>query len=253
MPDLLPDMLFAVIKNKGLKRLSAFNRLLSFMAVKASSREIAYLHKDLENILEEYHKEWPYHDYGEGYFYQGYPPLLIRGLRDTEFRFRLYNLDSILNSDMSLLDIGCNTGFLSLMTAKRCAHVDAFDNNPFLIRIAERCRAFEGFRNVAFSCCSFDEFKTDSKYDVVLSLANHYTFDGNMRPRFRDYMEKIRKMMKDGGQLIFESHPGEHKEPFLRQNLHSLNDIFKIRSETIMSSRISVYDTNRIVVWMEVI
>lgn len=253
MPASIGDLLYFVIRNKGVRRLSAFNRLLSAMAVKAGDAEISSLHGELELILEECHKKWPHYDYGEGYFYQGYPPLCIHGLRNTDFRFKLYRLDSILNSDAKVLDIGCNAGFLSLTIAKRCAYVDAFDNNPFLIRIAEQCCQFEALRNVTFSCSTFGEFKTASAYDIVLSLANHHTFDGNMRPDFRAYMEKIRGLMKNGGKLIFESHPGEHKAPSLRQQLDSLKDLFKIDAEMIVSTKGNIYDTNRLVAWLEAV
>lgn len=253
MPPKLSGLVAAIVKNGGVKRLSAMNRLLGFIAVKTAGSEIISLHNDLGLILEEYHKKWPYYDYGEGYFYQSYEPLLIHGLRNTAFRFKLYKLNSLLKTNMAVLDVGCNTGFLSIMAAKHCGHVDAFDNNPFLIRIAERCREFEGLRNISFLCSTFDEFNATSAYDLALFLANHHTFDGNMRPEFRSCMKKIRENMKTGGHLIFESHPGEYRTHFLRRHLDSLHGIFKINSEIVVSTRKSAYDTDRLVAWMEAV
>ena len=130
-----------------------------------------------------------------GTFYQSYPTLSIRGLRQTDVRFEFYELNTRLKPETRVLDIGCNTGFLSLMIAKCCKQIDAFELNPFLIQIAEKCMEYEGIENAAFSCSDFDGFYDEQKkkgldetYDIVLSLANHHTFDGQMRPDFRDYM-----------------------------------------------------------------
>jgi hypothetical protein len=116
--------------------------------------------------------------------------------------------------------------------------------NPFKIRVAEKCREYEGVENVNFFISSFDDFRSDSKYDVVFSLANHHTFDGNMRPEFRTYIDTIRNMTTDSGYLIFESHPSEYKKPDLKKNIESIQDLFQIDSEAITSTRKSSYDTN---------
>lgn len=252
----LLSLLCGVIKNKKARRLSAINEMLDYISLKHKDQKLSALHTELRSILAESKKKWPHYDYGEGYFYQSCPALSIRGLRDTGFRYDLYNLacgQPILNKDMDVLDIGCNAGLLSLMMAKNCRHVDAFDNNPFLIRIAERCRVFLRVENVSFSCSHFDDFRTNSKYSLVLSLANHYTFDRNMRPDFRLYMERIRSIVEDGGRLIFESHPGEYKDEILKRNLESAGDLFKIESEQIVSTLRSIYDTNRLVVCLKAV
>jgi len=250
MSSKIVKLVLAVISNRGARRLSAFNRLISYLGRKGTDQRVSGLHDELEKILEESHKKWPHYDYGEGYFYQSYPPLFIQGLRNTDFRFKLYKLDSILTPKMVTLDIGCNTGFLSLMIAKNCKHIDAFDNNPFLIQIAEKCRQFENTENINYCCLTFDQFNSDLKYDLVLSLANHHTFDGNMCPEFRKYIERIRQMMQKGGLLIFESHPGEFRQPFFKDQLAILNDFFNIENERVVSTVKSAFDTNRSVVWM---
>jgi cyclopropane fatty-acyl-phospholipid synthase-like methyltransferase len=125
--------------------------------------------------------------------------------------------------------------------------------NPFVIRIAEKCCEYEGVENVKFFTSSFDDFKADCKYDVVFSLANHHTFDGKMRPEFRSYIEKIRNIINERGLLIFESHPGEHKTPHLKEQLETIQDLFKIDSEVIVSTTKSVYDTNRYVAWLKAV
>jgi len=250
MSSKITKLVLSVINNRGAKRLSTFNRLIGYFGRKASDQRVSNLHEELEKILEESHKKWPHYDYGEGYFYQSYSPLFIHGFRNTDFRFKLYKLDAILTPKTTMLDIGCNTGFLSLMSAKNCKHIDAFDNNPFLIQIAEKCKQFENIENINFSCLTFDELRPDGKYDLVLSLANHHTFDGNMRPEFRKYIEKIRKMMEKEGVLIFESHPGEFRQPSFKNQLAILKDFFHIENEQVVSTVKSAFDTNRVVVWM---
>lgn len=253
MPRKLSELLLSVVKSKKTRRLSAFNELLDFFALKGKSNELVALHNELNLILEESHQKWPHHDYGEGYFYQSNHNLSIRGLRNTEFRFSFYRLGELLTKDTRVLDIGCNAGFLSLKMAGYCKHVDAFELNPFLIRIAKKCGQFEGIKNVTFSCSTFEDLPITSSYSMVLSLANHHTFDGNMRPDFRKYMERIRSIMESGGQLIFESHPEEYKDPLLKKHLDSVVDLFKIESEKVVLTKRSIFDTNRLVVWMRAV
>jgi len=241
------NLLYAVIKSQGMRRLSALNRMLDYMALQLADTKLLLLHNELQDILYESHRKWSFYDYGEGYFYQSHSPLSIRGLRNTDLRFKIYELDSILNREDRVLDIGCNSGFLSLMIARYCKSVDAFDCNPYLIQIAELCRKFEGRENVHFFNCSFDDLEITEPYSMVLSLANHHTFDGNMRPEFRTYMEQIRNICVPGGKLIFESHPGEHKKPFLKEQLESIQNLFQIDSEIAVNTKKSVYDTNRLV------
>jgi 2-polyprenyl-3-methyl-5-hydroxy-6-metoxy-1,4-benzoquinol methylase len=253
MPRKLSELLLSVVTSKKTKRLSALNELLDFFALRGKNNELIALHNELKLILEESHQQWPYHDYGEGYFYQSNHDLSIRGLRNTDFRFSFYRLEELLTENTRVLDIGCNAGFLSLKMARYCKHVDAFDLNPFLIRIAKKCSQFEGINNVTFSCSTFDDFPINSSYSMILSLANHHTFDGNMRPDFRKYMERIRKIIESGGQLIFESHPKEYKDPLLKKHLDSVADLFKIESEKLVLTRQSIFDTNRLVVWMSAV
>jgi len=252
MPESLLGLIKAVIIKRGVRRFSAINEMLDHISVGGDQR-LGALHGELRAILDESHKGWPSYDYGEGYYYQSYGPLKIRGFRNTALRLEMYGLPEVLDKDKRLLDIGCNAGFLALACARYCRHVDAFELNPYLIRIAERCREYEGIENVTFSCCSFDDFRPDPPYDVVLSLANHHTFDGNMRPEFRGYIEKIRGLMPTGGRLLFESHPGEHRQPQLREHLGSIQDLFRTVSELEVNTRRSVYDTNRLVVWLEAV
>ncbi|MBN1671910.1 MAG: class I SAM-dependent methyltransferase [Kiritimatiellae bacterium] len=165
----------------------------------------------------------------------------------------MYELDSRLRRDDEVLDIGSNAGFLSLMIAKRCARVDAVELNPYLVRIAQRCREFDGADNVSFLCSSFEDADLSGPYSLVLSLANHHTFDGNMRPDFRRYIERIRSLTASGGRLLFESHPGEYRRPELRQHLDEVRDLFQVNGERVTSSYRSVYDTNRLVVWLDAV
>lgn len=244
------NIIGSVVKNRGMKRLSAVNRMLDYLSLQCADNKYKILHKNLQDILNESHEKWTSYDYGEGYFYQSYSPLIISGLRNTEFRFKLYKFDRIINQNDRVLDIGCNSGFLSLKIASRCKHVDAFDNNPYLIRIAELCRIFEGRENVRFQNCTFDNFLRTMPYSIILSLANHHTFDGNMRPEFSSYLRALRNMTVAGGKLIFESHPGEYKERSLKEQFVSNKDLFRIDEEMISSVKTNVLDTDRLVVWL---
>ena len=50
------------------------------------------------------------------------------------------------------------------------------------------------------------------KFEVVLSLANHDTYDMNTKYNLDEYFKKISNLLVNSGILIFESHP-EAYEP----------------------------------------
>lgn len=163
------------------------------------------LHRQLRARLEEQKKNWE-NEYCDGYFYQGYERIGISGVKPTEQRLKNYSIYELLSEDQSVLDIGSNCGFLAVHVAGSVKQVDAIEINPYLNKIGEDTAHFLGTENVNFITANFSTFATQKKYDVVFSLSNHHTIDGNLNMGFSRYSEKIFNLLKPGGLLFFESH-----------------------------------------------
>lgn len=176
------------------------------------------LQKSFYQIVEK-SKSWDAYDYNQGYFYHSFPSGKIGGLRDTAIRIQEYKLCRELH-DKRVLNIGCNLGFLDCELNSFVNHIDAFDINPYLIEIAKLAKKFLCINNVEFYVCSFEEYNFGSSYDVVLSFANHSTYDGKTRHTIYEYFQKISKLLNNDGILLLESHAPLYEKNF--------DDILKI-------------------------
>jgi SAM-dependent methyltransferase len=174
----------------------------------AKRPDLLVVHREMNRQLALQAEEWESYDYGEGYFYQSSDELGITGLRDTTARVAAFALLERV-AGRSVLEIGCNTGFLTLAIAPAAAHVVAFELNPYLVAIARIGARFLRADNVDFSVCAFEDFTAGERFDDVLSFANHHTYDGNTRQSLEDYFARCHACSRPGGRLIFESHPPE--------------------------------------------
>ena len=164
------------------------------------------IHQQINALLARQHDEWPTYDYGVGYHYQSSTELGITGLRDTAGRVSAFALSRRLNAT-SVLEIGCNTGFIALAVAPHVRRLVGFELNPLLIDIANVGKNFLNVSNVEFLVSSFEDFSSSELFDVVLSFANHHTYDGNTHQSLDDYFKRCWALTSIGGQLLFESHP----------------------------------------------
>tara|TARA_A100000164_G_C21932803_1_gene786540 strand:+ start:790 stop:1479 length:690 start_codon:yes stop_codon:yes gene_type:complete len=147
------------------------------------------------------------HDYGNGYFYQSFEKINLNGLRKTQTRVDALNLNNYIENK-NVLDIGTNTGFLIMQTNllfKKCVAID-WDKPSILI--AKECQKKLEIDNINFFCKNFLEFESDDKFDLILSLANHTTYDGGIK-NYIEYFDHIKKFLKKNSILIFESHHPE--------------------------------------------
>jgi SAM-dependent methyltransferase len=182
--------------------------------------------KQLLHSLAEARAQRPFVDYGAGYLYQSFPRLGLRGFRRTEVRAAQMNIASAL-VNRSVLEIGCNSGFLSMTLAPGTRRYVAFDNNPYLIDIAKLAQRELGDGQVDFSVDTIEAFALIKRFEVVLSFANHSTWDGNMTLPLDAYFEKIRTLLVEGGLLFFESHhPVLENDSQLRNTLQVMGRHF---------------------------
>ena len=165
-------------------------------------------------------------------FYQGFDEIKIDGWRPSEKRFERYNITDYLSKTKSALDIGCNCGFFTIVVSRYVNHIDGVELNPYLTAIANDTKEFLKVQNASFVTSSFERYQTDKKYDVIFSLANDETIDGNTKFTFKEYMEKIKTLLIDNGLVMFETVSTDTYEPrlfqpkleFMKKHFHILED-----------------------------
>lgn len=230
----VPKLLIgALIANSRLRRLSLVNRYRDYLGL-AGKPDLLSLHRRLNEHLAISAQTWSSYDYGEGYFYQSMPRIGVSGLRNTAARVEAMNLQNLV-AGKRVLEIGCNSGFLALLMAERAAHVTGMDVNPHLIDIARDTAAYLGLKNVQFDVGSFEDFTAPEPFDVVLSFANHHTYDGNTRQSIEEYFAKCRDLLAPGGLFLFESHTPAYEGAGLAGVIDTIGRLFTIREKKTLS------------------
>ena len=154
------------------------------------------------------------YDYGEGFFYQSIPAINLAGLRDTKQRLEILKLDEIVEGK-KVLDIGCNIGSILIELKSNYKKAIGIDYNQECINVGKQVIDNLQKKKLELICEDFNTFDFKEKFDVVLSLANHSTFDKGISDT-KFYFKKIKSLIKKGGVLVIESHAPlfEKKEDF---------------------------------------
>jgi SAM-dependent methyltransferase len=223
------DSLFA---RSRVERVGILNRLRDYAVVRDAPGLLA-LHLRLQEALAQAAREWDGYDYGEGYFYQSFPPASISGLRDTAARVAAMELLERVRG-RSVLEIGCNTGCIALSIASAASRVDAFDVNPHLVGIAELLACHVGTGSVRFAAGRFEDRSRTDRYDVVLSFANHSTYDRKTAQSVEEYFARCAAVTEPGGTLLFESHPPEHEGGRLPEVLRAVERHFEVLDKRVL-------------------
>ena len=204
----LKRRLQALLITDSLKRRAALDELRDYRALRRNADdELWALHAELERIRVDQTANYSDYDYGNGYYYQSMPALTISGFRDTQARVSALQLSERLQGKR-VLDIGSNTGFVLLSVASVLSSGTGVEFNPYLVETAKAAAKHMQADNTEFIANSFEEVELpQGSFDVVLSLANHSTYDGNTQQTIDSYFQRIFGLLDTGGQLIFESHP----------------------------------------------
>jgi hypothetical protein len=115
-----------------------------------------------------------------------------------------------------------------------------------LIDIAKETSTFLKLQNLDFQCTSFEKFNSDKKFDVILSFANHSTFDGKTEQTVEQYFIRCSHFCVDNGIMIFESH-----HPNYEKNLDEVMciiDKYFIEQERKKITLGNFYDVGRTIV-----
>tara|TARA_B110001454_G_scaffold171486_1_gene162323 strand:+ start:1467 stop:2141 length:675 start_codon:yes stop_codon:yes gene_type:complete len=148
-------------------------------------------------------------------FYQGFEKIGIDGCRPTEKRFLRYKIEKYLSKEKIALDIGSNCGFLTIYLSSFLKYIDGVELNPYLTNIGKDTKEFLGEKNVDFHTTRFEDYQTDKKYNIIFSLANDDTIDGNTQFSFNEYINKIQKLLQPNGLLMWETISPDTYDPEL--------------------------------------
>lgn len=158
--------------------------------------------------------------FGTTDFYQNYPPLKMSGSRNTISRLKTYNLLSKVNKKMTALDIGGNICFFSIYLSKYLKHIDVVEQNKNLTDIGLKLMKYEKIKNVKIYNQDFKKFKSNKKYDLILSLAIHKW----VGLTFEKYLNKISCFMHKDTLLLLESHAIYYNDgDYLKDKINNFN------------------------------
>jgi len=171
-------------------------------------RQLPMLHTEIQGILARQKAQYAFQAYAYGHPYQAFATLGIFGDRPTEERFDIYRLRDILGPNETVLDVGCNCGFMAVYASYRtgCRAV-GIDINPYMIEIGKLCARFLRVDDrVSLAAMRFQDFSSTQKFSVVFSFATHWTDDGNYRVALTEHLARLNSFLQPGGLLVFESH-----------------------------------------------
>jgi SAM-dependent methyltransferase len=193
-------------------------------------RDLPALHTRIEAILETQRREYPHYAYFFGRPYQSLGILGIFGERASEERFDVYGLADLIGPKDTVLDIGCNCGFMAVLAAFRTGcRAYGLDINPHMIDIGRAAADFLNLKDrVRLEAGKFQELQSEERFSIVFSFATHWTDDGNYRVELDEHFGRIHGFLTDGGLLIFESHCADVGQPTFYAAMERARDLFDI-------------------------
>jgi|688.fasta_scaffold42219_4 2-polyprenyl-3-methyl-5-hydroxy-6-metoxy-1,4-benzoquinol methylase len=188
--------------------LSSENSLIAVFTLDEKNKKKEMMNQNYSNLKSIYDKKQQF--FGNGNFYQNFPTLDLPGTRDCLLRMREYRCEEFIHENDILLDIGCNTGFLSMEISKLCKFVDAYDNEPELIETAKAAQEIASIQNCNFFLQNFNYIETtENKYDAVLCLA---IFEWMIKEvGIENFVDQISRITNPGARIFYESHSIEEE------------------------------------------
>lgn len=167
----------------------------------------ASLHREIDAILDRYRADKEAYKYFYGYPYQGLAIANVWGDRICDYRFDDYELRRWIKASDTILDIGCNCGFMAVLASYRIGcRSFGVDINPYMIEIGMAvARHLHVDELVQLDASNLKTFSIPP-VDCVLSFATHWTDDNNYRVGLGDHMKRMAGYLRPGGTLVFETH-----------------------------------------------
>ena len=162
--------------------------------------KLARLHQEIAKLWAAY-RETPNMRFGDfGLPYQSFTPAYIPGSRDTDVRVKAYDLER-LATGQRVLDLGANSGFLTLEAAKLASHTVGVEHAQALVEIGKCVRAFMALDSCQLICGDAATFASDTPFDLVIAAAVHGWFDIPLLNLARH----LAHLTAPGGAVLFES------------------------------------------------
>jgi len=121
------------------------------------------------------------------------PSMQTKVLRELTFR----TLSRYLNSESSVLELGCSDGYLTQKYAMIVKEIDVVDGSDFFISMAKERIEASGIQNVTFYTSLFETFESSKRYDVVVAS---FILEHVLEPL--DVLRMARNVLKDDGLLL---------------------------------------------------
>jgi len=187
------------------------------------------LHKQINRELYNQKLNWNKYIYANNYMYQGWDKIFITGLRSTDSRIQEYKIEKYLNEKSTVLDIGCNTGFVSLALANKVKKIYAIDHNVHLINIGKIVSNYLGINNVDFIVGDVFNIKNNVRFDQIWSFASHDTNDKGINIGLPLFFDRLDQLLKDKGTIVFESHEHDIKNNKFIDEMKKITNNFKLK------------------------
>jgi SAM-dependent methyltransferase len=215
----------------------ASRRIVRFMNHHLTNEEsdrfvvgLAGLHAHIHEILRRQAEEYEHRAYFYGEPYQSLAILGVFGERATEERFDAYGLRRHVAADDLVLDLGCNAGFVGILTAYRIGcRVHGIDINPYMIEIGQACaRQLRVDDLVTLEACRIQDFDPPQPYTKIFSFAAHWTDDENYRVALDEHLKRVHDWLAPGGTLILETHLDDVGDPRFEGAIEAMSDRFDV-------------------------
>lgn len=103
----------------------------------------------------------------------------------------------LISGGESLLDIGCNKGFISLYFREKYKKIVGIDINKKFIDFANELKKIHNISNIEFRCCRFEDMPIDEKFEVLhFGQCTHYLFRDAVRNGLYplSFLDKAKKL-----------------------------------------------------------
>jgi len=129
------------------------------------------------------------------------PAYTARLLIDFGYVVRLLEL----NAGMSLVELGCGSGWMTRLAARQGVHAEGYDISPQMIEIAHAEAEREGL-DVHFAAGDYEELDLGRRFDTCLLYdALHHS------PRADLVFATARRALKPGGRLLLAEPNWKHR------------------------------------------